>query len=54
MPGGLTAAGTAEALYAVPELADLGPLVRAGRPTPLTESETEYVVSAAKHVFGSP
>ena len=47
------AAGTAEALYAVPELADLGPLVRAGRPTPLTESETEYVVSAAKHVFGS-
>lgn len=39
-------------LTAIPELANYGPILRStSKPTPLTESETEYVVSVVKHVF---
>jgi len=41
----------AAALYAIPELASLGRVFRSSAPTPLTESETEYVVSCTKHVY---
>lgn len=38
-------------LAAIPELSALGPLFKSSRPTPLTEAETEYVVSCIRHVF---
>ncbi|KZT33683.1 coatomer subunit gamma [Sistotremastrum suecicum HHB10207 ss-3] len=39
-------------LAAVPEFADYGlALSSSSKPTPLTESETEYVVSCVKHIF---
>ncbi len=38
-------------LYAIPELAALGPIFRSSSPVPLTESETEYIVQCVKHVF---
>jgi len=38
-------------LASVPQMAALGPLFRSSRPVALTESETEYVVSAVKHTF---
>jgi coatomer protein complex subunit gamma len=39
-------------LSAVPELASYGPVLKSSaKPTELTESETEYVVSLVKHVF---
>lgn len=41
----------AAALYAIPELAHLGRVFRSSTPIPLTESETEYVVSCIKHVY---
>jgi len=41
----------AAAVYAIPELASLGRAFRSARPVPLTESETEYVVSCNKHIF---
>jgi coatomer protein complex subunit gamma len=41
----------AAALYAIPELASLGRAFRSSAPTPLTESETEYVVQCIKHIF---
>jgi len=43
----------AAAVYAIPELASLGRAFRSARPVPLTEAETEYVVSCTKHVFQS-
>ncbi|EPQ29096.1 uncharacterized protein PFL1_03385 [Pseudozyma flocculosa PF-1] len=57
--GGAGAAGSADAqsiyakqLAAVPQFADYGPVLRSSsRAVELTESETEYVVSAVKHVF---
>ena len=39
------------ALYAIPELAELGRGFRSWTPVQLTESETEYVVTCVKHVF---
>lgn len=41
----------AAAVYAIPELASLGRAFRSARPVPLTESETEYVVTCTKHIF---
>lgn len=42
----------AKQLQAVPELESYGPVLRSsGKPVELTESETEYVVNAVKHVF---
>ena len=38
-------------LAAIPELAEFGPLLKSSRVVELTESETEYVVSAIKHLF---
>ncbi|KJE93213.1 coatomer subunit gamma-2 [Capsaspora owczarzaki ATCC 30864] len=38
-------------LAAHPELGQLGPLFRSSKPTPLTEAETEYVVSCTRHIF---
>lgn len=39
-------------LAAIPELEGYGSILRStSKPTPLTESETEYVVSVVKHVF---
>ena len=36
----------------VPELASYGPVLNSSiKPTPLTESETEYQVSVVKHIF---
>jgi len=43
----------AAALYAIPELAFLGRVFRSSVPVPLTESETEYVVTCTKHIFES-
>jgi len=43
----------AAALYAIPELASLGRVFRSSPPIPLTESETEYVVSCTKHMYES-
>lgn len=43
----------AAAVYAIPELASLGRAFRSSAPVPLTESETEYVVTCIKHVFES-
>lgn len=41
----------AAAVYAIPELAELGRAFRSSAPVQLTESETEYVVTCVKHVF---
>ncbi len=41
----------AQTLAAIPELRDFGPLLKSSTAVELTESETEYVVSAVKHLF---
>lgn len=41
----------AQALAAIPELKEFGPLLKSSGVVELTESETEYVVSAVKHLF---
>nr|XP_019004112.1 coatomer subunit gamma [Kwoniella mangroviensis CBS 8507]OCF67573.1 coatomer subunit gamma [Kwoniella mangroviensis CBS 8507] len=42
----------ASQLAAIPELESYGPVLRSSsKPVELTESETEYVVSAVKHIF---
>ncbi|KAL9184124.1 hypothetical protein ACHAXT_002210 [Thalassiosira profunda] len=41
----------ASAVYAIPELADLGRVFRSSHPIALTEEETEYVVRCIKHVM---
>ncbi|PGH13431.1 hypothetical protein AJ80_06299 [Polytolypa hystricis UAMH7299] len=49
-----TAASTqqyAEQLIQIPELKAYGTLLKSSAPVELTESETEYVVSAVKHIF---
>jgi coatomer protein complex subunit gamma len=39
-------------LAGVPEFASYGPVINSStKPMPLTESETEYVVSCVKHIF---
>jgi len=45
------AADPAAAVYAVPELAQLGRVFRSSAPVELTESETEYVVRCVKHIM---
>ncbi|KAF1983878.1 Coatomer, gamma subunit [Aulographum hederae CBS 113979] len=57
--GGAEAAATATAaaqqyaqqLQAIPELEAYGGVLKSSTPVPLTESETEYVVTAIKHIF---
>jgi coatomer protein complex subunit gamma len=44
-------ADPAAAVYAIPELAALGRVFRSSPPVPLTESETEYVVTCTKHIM---
>ncbi|CAK9782494.1 Coatomer, gamma subunit [Cutaneotrichosporon oleaginosum] len=47
-----TASSYAEQLAAVPEFASYGPVLKSSvKPVELTESETEYAVSAVKHIF---
>lgn len=41
----------AAVIYAIPELAEFGRVFRTAAPVPLTESETEYVVSCIKHIL---
>jgi coatomer subunit gamma len=41
----------AERLMRIPELKAYGTLLKSSSPVELTESETEYVVSAVKHIF---
>lgn len=41
----------AEQLMQIPELKEYGTLLKSSAPVELTESETEYVVSAVKHIF---
>jgi len=41
----------AAAIYEIPELAPLGRTFRSTKAVPLTELETEYVVSCVKHIF---
>lgn len=41
----------AQQLQAIPELAAFGGVLKSSSPVELTESETEYVVSAIKHIF---
>lgn len=41
----------AQQLSAVPELASYGPILKSSPVVELTESETEYVVTAVKHLF---
>ena len=51
---GATAAATqkyAEQLMQIPELKEYGALLKSSVPAELTESETEYVVTAVKHIF---
>lgn len=43
----------AAAIYAIPELASLGRVFRSSPAVPLTESETEYVITCVKHIFES-
>eukprot|EP00020_Sapocribrum_chincoteaguense_P002773 CAMPEP_0170750244 /NCGR_PEP_ID=MMETSP0437-20130122/10824_1 /TAXON_ID=0 /ORGANISM="Sexangularia sp." /LENGTH=919 /DNA_ID=CAMNT_0011089219 /DNA_START=57 /DNA_END=2816 /DNA_ORIENTATION=+ len=43
----------AAAMSAVPELADLGKPATSSRPSSLTETETEYVVTVIKHLFAN-
>lgn len=50
--------GDMQAVYAanfekIPQLATLGMLFKSSKSVPLTESETEYVVSCVKHTLGS-
>ena len=45
------AADPAADVYAIPELAPLGRTFRSTPATPLTELETEYVVTCVKHIF---
>ncbi|KUL86541.1 hypothetical protein ZTR_04278 [Talaromyces verruculosus] len=52
--GAATAAATqkyAEQLMQIPELKEYGTLLKSSNVVELTESETEYVVSAVKHIF---
>lgn len=59
LPGAQAAPSPAEAqstygtqLSSVPELAGYGEIYKSSaKPQPLTESETEYVVSVVKHIF---
>lgn len=49
-----TAAATqkySEQLMRIPELKEYGTLLKSSAPVELSESETEYVVSAVKHIF---
>ncbi|RDX51183.1 coatomer subunit gamma [Lentinus brumalis] len=47
-----TQSSYAQQLAEVPELASYGPVLNSSaKPSPLTESETEYLVSVVKHVF---
>ncbi|KAI8907496.1 adaptin N terminal region-domain-containing protein [Powellomyces hirtus] len=46
-------AGYAAAMEKIPQLSQLGPLFKSSSPVALTESETEYVVTAVKHIFTS-
>lgn len=39
------------ALASIPEFKSYGPLLKSSATIPLTESETEYVVTAVKHIF---
>jgi coatomer subunit gamma len=41
----------AEELMKIPELRAYGPILKSSTPAELTESETEYVVTAIKHIF---
>ena len=41
----------AQQLQSVPEFSSYGPVLKSSSPVELTESETEYVVSAVKHLF---
>jgi coatomer protein complex subunit gamma len=41
----------AKQLAAIPELAEFGPLLKSSAVAELTESETEYVVTAVKHIY---
>jgi len=41
----------AAVVYAIPELASLGRVFRSSVPVPLTENETEYVVTCVKHIL---
>lgn len=41
----------AEQLMQIPELKEYGTLLKSSAPVELTESETEYVVTAVKHIF---
>ncbi|CAN6674001.1 coatomer subunit gamma [Trichomonascus vanleenenianus] len=41
----------AKQLAAIPEFAAYGPVFKSSEPVELTESETEYVVTAIKHIF---
>jgi len=41
----------AEALYAIPAFANLGPLFKSCKSVALTEDETEYLVHCVKHIF---
>lgn len=38
-------------LSAIPEFNSYGPLLKCSQPVPLTENETEYVITAVKHFF---
>lgn len=47
-----TQSAYAQQLAAVPDFADYGPVLNSSnKPAPLTESETEYVVTCVKHLF---
>lgn len=43
----------AQALAAIPEIAEYGQLLKSSEPVELSESETEYVVVAIKHMFAN-
>jgi coatomer protein complex subunit gamma len=49
--GGEDMLDAAAAVYATPELAELGRVFRSCKPVELTESETEYVVKCIKHIM---
>lgn len=46
-----TPAPPVSSLTSIPEFATFGPLLYSSAPVELTESETEYVVQATKHIF---
>mmetsp|Transcript_33464 Transcript_33464/g.106845 ORF Transcript_33464/g.106845 Transcript_33464/m.106845 type:complete len:850 (-) Transcript_33464:784-3333(-) len=48
---GLKPESNCTAFYKIPEIATLGPILRSTASAPLTESETEYVVSYVKHIL---